>query len=81
MLNVTECKAQAVECKLLGIVSGTSVRRAKMLEMMARTLTGLASQIGRYNALVKDEELEQNRLYLLPASPALLLDCRQNRSP
>lgn len=59
MLNVTECRAHAVECKLLGIVSGTSIRRAKMFKMMARTLTGLASQIGRYDALVKDEELEQ----------------------
>jgi hypothetical protein len=27
-----------------------------MLKMMARTLTGLASQIGRYDALVKEEE-------------------------
>ena len=59
MLNVTECKAHAVECKRLGIVSGTSVRRAKMLKMIARTLTGLASQIGRYDTLVKDEKLEQ----------------------
>jgi hypothetical protein len=59
MLNATETKAQAVECKLLGIVSGTSVRRAKMLKMMARTLTGLASQISRYDTLVKDEELER----------------------
>ena len=56
MLNVTECKAHAVECKRLGIVSGTSIRRAKMLKMMARTLTGLASQIGRYDAIVNEEE-------------------------
>jgi hypothetical protein len=27
-----------------------------MLKMMARTLTGLASQIGRYDAIVKGEE-------------------------
>ena len=56
MLSAEQCKEFAANCARLGMQPNISVRRADILMAMSRSWTTLATQIERYEALVKEED-------------------------
>jgi hypothetical protein len=57
VLTATQCQSLAHHYKTLSQAPNTSKDRAFMLKNIARSLTGLATQLDRLEANAKDEKL------------------------
>ncbi|WP_314958253.1 hypothetical protein [Bradyrhizobium cosmicum] len=55
MFDAAKCQELAIEYKALAQLSDVSVQRAMLQKNIARTFTGLASQLDRLAALMRDE--------------------------
>ena len=55
MINAAKCVELANHYKTLSQASGVSAERASLMKNIARSLTGVASQLDRLAALTRDE--------------------------
>ena len=55
MIDAAKCEELANQYKVLSQASGVSAERAFLLKNIARSLTGVASQLDRLAALTRDE--------------------------
>jgi len=55
MLTAAQCQTYAAECKSLARQAGVSEERTALLNNIARSLKGLASQLDRLAVLLREE--------------------------